>query len=200
MKKQIIDYGIGTIDLMQEGNCYQFHLLRADLHIDNLQQLEVLSQPDALFLPLAVAPSADAEEFILSCELPTEVLPWSHAQQETPLDRLRLCLQLAQYYQRQDIRQTIVFAPENMFYDASFHPVMLYRGVCDVLEPVACTDEQLLLMYQALIITTLAPRHTFASLMRGGLNRAKDTRLVRDIAVATTVAEVMACVDRKSVV
>jgi len=166
---------------------WQYTVLLSHTNVKNAAELNLLLIEDnKLFHPEI---TSNKTEFTLTFAT-NGCYEWSQSVNLTYLEKLRLCLNIYPYYELIDRKQTYWLEPENMFYDENLLPKMVYRGLQQLIEPITITDDDFLKQYKSIVIATLSPKHTFMELYNGALSLAKDSSLIREIAIAQTVEKV----------
>ena len=194
MENKILTYENKTLELnLNETNdCLTATILQSFTQITNEAELNLLTKENDDFLPVEI--THDGEEIHFTFALNERLHDWSKTTALTKVEKLQLLLNVFKFSKYIDSRYTCILDPQNLFYDDSYLPKMMYRGIINKIEPFNFSETEFLLQYKSLIVTTMNHKYQYESLYKGDINLVKNTQFFRDIVQADSLTELEAII------
>lgn len=86
---------------------------------------------------------------------------------------------------------TYILHPNNLVYDDSYIPKIIYVGFCDVLDPMEQSADELLLQFKCLVLYTLNPSVKYEYLLNGAIHYISKNAFEKSIYRALSLKEIL---------
>ncbi len=187
--KKTLKLGDIEFDVNQQEHMLFLALPQADTALKSEQELVLLNQDTSYFLPSETKIAGENLEFHYSLK---EFKPYDSIKKLERVEQLRLLHNIGRFSKLLNGRTTIILHPDNLVYDINLMPLMIYRGIKNVLPPLTNTQIDFLKAYKCLAIAAFSTEFQFDDLMNGALARANNTAFEKAIQQTESVAELQA--------
>ncbi|NRD77647.1 type VII secretion protein EssB [Bacillus sp. BRMEA1] len=189
MNDKTIKMGTMTFHFSIHEDAWQLKLAKSETRVKDLRQLALLNENTDYFVPAEA--SEEEDQFVFSFKVDSKLKKWGEVRRFDRKEKLRLLCNIARFRKLLTTRMTFFLHPEHLLFDDNLLPVMVYRGIRDLLPPYEINEETFLLQYKCLIIALFSKKFNFDELYSGSLANAADTEFERQVAGATDLDELL---------
>ncbi len=176
----------GSITFSIEESHWSVRLAKSQTQVDDPRQIRMLSAaPLDSFVPLEVKVEQDA--FTFSFFVDPNKKQWEEVKTLHRHEKLRLLCNVAQLRKQLDSRVTFDIHPNNVVFDHSLRPHVIYRGLRDSIPPFDMDEDEFLKQLKCLSIALMSTKYTFDDLYQGEWIHAKETEFQRQIGQQETL-------------
>ncbi|WP_249872488.1 type VII secretion protein EssB [Oceanobacillus saliphilus] len=166
---------------------WQLQLPKSQTKVTDIRQMDLMLNPSESFVPIQIVEELDA--FLISYPIDPNRRNWSQAGKLNKNDKLRLLCNIAKLESYLSTRLTFFLHPDNMMYDENLMPVIIYRGLRNMVPPFEMDEAAFLKQYKCLSIALFSKKYTFEQLYNGSLQNATDTEFERQISEINDLAQ-----------
>ncbi|MEC5425192.1 type VII secretion protein EssB [Virgibacillus sp. C22-A2] len=166
---------------------WQLQLPKSQTKVTDIRQMDLMLNPSESFVPIQIVEEVDA--FLISYPIDPNRRSWSQAGKLNKNDKLRLLCNIAKLESYLSTRLTFFLHPDNMMYDENLMPVIIYRGLRNMVPPFEMDEAVFLKQYKCLSIALFSKKYTFEQLYNGSLQNATDTEFERQISEINDLAQ-----------
>jgi|SRR5690625_2317654 len=156
--------------------------------VNYIEQLNLITEPSDMFVPLQVTAEDDA--FLFSFAIEKHWKTWEQVKQLDDNLKLRALANIASVFGHHSTRVTFFLHPNNLMFDHNLMPKVIYRGVRGMLKPYDMDEEDVMKQYKCLALAMFSERYTFDDLYKGSLEKAASTRLEEEVVEQKTFSDV----------
>lgn len=169
------------------GEKWEAIIPKSRTQMTNKEQFKLITEKQDYFVPLTVNEKDDAYHltFIVDKDLHT----WEDLKKLTRNHQLRALSNVAKLFKLLSTRVTFFLHPNNIAFNENLTPMLIYRGIRNVLQPYEMTEEDVLKQYQCLSIALFSNKYTFDDLYNGSLQHATDTKFERQVKEKSSLRE-----------
>ena len=193
MKENKIKIDHHTYDLAVTEKGRRVKFTESETRVKQFEQLELLEKANPLFATAKVF--KEDETYIIEYDCKPKNRSFEEVSELERVDKLRAMINIAKLQAMIHTRYTFFLHPSNLVFDLNLMPILIHRGIKDVLPPYDNHEEIFLKQYQALVIAMFSKKYPFESLYTGSLNRASTTKFEKNIIHGKTVSEVVAILE-----
>jgi type VII secretion protein EssB len=181
------DFNIGTytVTVAESATDASFTLPLAAVRQDHEGQVDLSGQPFAFFAPQTVTREKDAWRF--DYQFDETDMAFESAFSWPLVDKLRLAQKLLVFGELGDTDYTTTLDPSNLRLTISGDPLLMYRGIRNVMPPELFDQNVLMGNLKSLLITLFDPKQAYDQLAAGRYEFARGSRLLREISAAQDV-------------
>lgn len=179
MKELTINFEKNTFQFVIENNQWKLTLPKSQTKVNDVRQLDLMLHPSDFFTKSTVQEKEDA--FLLTYEVVKDNKSFEQVKKLNRNDKLRLLCNIGKLESYLTSRITFFLHPDNMVFDDNLMPLVIYRGVREIVPPFRMYEDDFLKQYKCLIIALFSKKYSFDQLYNGSLQHAKDTEFERKI-------------------
>lgn len=179
MKELTINFEKNTFQFVIENNQWKLTLPKSQTKVNDVRQLDLMLHPSDFFTKSTVQEKEDA--FLLTYEVVKDNKSFEQVKKLNRNDKLRLLCNIGKLESYLTSRITFFLHPDNMVFDDNLMPLVIYRGVREIVPPFRLYEDDFLKQYKCLIIALFSKKYSFDQLYNGSLQHAKDTEFERKI-------------------
>ncbi|GAA0303964.1 type VII secretion protein EssB [Gracilibacillus halotolerans] len=173
-----------------EGDTRVVRLPKSQTQIKDSQQTRMLTAVSGeSFVPLTVKEEGDAFEF--SFEVDRGLTTWKQLSELHRHEQLRLLYNISRLVKLLQSRITFFLHPDNVVFDDNLQPLIIYRGIRNVIPPFEMEDEEFLKQLKCYSIALLSKKFTFDQLYNGSIHHAKETEFERQVRSKESINELI---------
>ncbi|HLR81279.1 MAG TPA: type VII secretion protein EssB [Bacillota bacterium] len=154
-------------------------LSKSQTRVKNIKQLGLITQPSDFFVPLMVDEEDDL--LIFSFTVDPNQNKWEDLKALGRNEKLRLLCNVASLKHLINTRMTFFLHPNNLLFNDNLMPMIIYRGIRDVVPPYEMDEKQFLKQFKCLAIALFSKKYTFDQLYSGSLQHATGTEFERQV-------------------
>lgn len=163
---------------------------KSSIKDEHYHLMYLLEQQDNEFLNARLTELRDSYQ--IHYDLSQHHTPFSEIKTFPKNEKMRYLLNIAKLEDVLKTRYTFILSPQELFFTKDGLPLLKTRGLKNIVEPLALSDEEFLTRYKALIITAFNDKVTFDSLVEGNLELHKGTPFEKKIIDIATLDELKA--------
>lgn len=179
MKELTINFEKNTFQFVIENNQWKLTLPKSQTKVNDVRQLDLMLHPSDFFTKSTVQEKEDA--FLLTYEVVKDNKSFEQVKKLNRNDKLRLLCNIGKLESFLTSRITFFLHPDNVVFDDNLMPLVIYRGVREIVPPFRMYEDDFLKQYKCLIIALFSKKYSFDQLYNGSLQHAKDTEFERKI-------------------
>lgn len=179
MKELTINFEKNTFQFVIENNQWKLTLPKSQTKVNDVRQLDLMLHPSDFFTKSTVQEKEDA--FLLTYEVVKDNKSFEQVKKLNRNDKLRLLCNIGKLESYLTSRITFFLHPDNVVFDDNLMPLVIYRGVREIVPPFRMYEDDFLKQYKCLIIALFSKKYSFDQLYNGSLQHAKDTEFERKI-------------------
>lgn len=187
-KKVQIDFDDETYELQFQGQMISVELSKGRFKSTNRGLLAMTLDKDRFLLPGVFEENADSFTWHYKNEQNYQLLE-EFFKDMTRSDKLRLLENIAELEKFERSRLNIFLHPQNMLFNDSFRPVIIHRGLDDVVPPMEMKEDKFLRQYKSFVIFLMEHKHSYMDLYQGTLENTKKTPFNLQVLNAKSVEE-----------
>lgn len=176
-------------ELQIENDTINIQFSKSQTKLKTLQQLSLLNEPSPYFVPVVYEDFMDTINFQYQIDQSTK--SWEQIKGLRRNDQLRILQNIAKFVPLLNTRFSFFLHPDNLVFDPNGLPIMIHRGIRDVLPPYNNSMEEFLYQYKCLTIAMFSKKYTFDELLNGLLDIAKLTPFDRAVSEASTIEDLV---------
>ncbi|MGV0167241.1 type VII secretion protein EssB [Furfurilactobacillus sp. WILCCON 0119] len=188
MNDVTITLGDDKYPLHFEQNTISIELSKGRIKSDNRQLLEMTLTNHPHLLPGQLIEGQDSYTWQYRNTIGGRLLV-DMIKELSRSDKLRLLENLADLVEFTDSRLTVFLHPDNLLFTDSLTPLVIHRGLEDIVPPLQMGQRDFLRQYKSFVIFLMTPQYDYMDLYQGTLEDVKQTPFNAAVLRASTVAE-----------
>ncbi len=171
------------MQLMREKDGWKAIVSKSEIKTKNFQTLNVLSNEPAFFVPAHFQVTEDEVLFTYEIGVNRSLVDV----QLTMIEKLKFLVSINRFSPLVEGLLTVNLNPKNIVVDFNDSPMLVHRGIVEILEPTtATTAEDFFVQYKSLVVSLFSKKFSYEDLVNGNLSRAKDSQFVKDVVLCET--------------
>lgn len=183
MKEKAIEFDAMSLQFTLNDDAYQMRLAKSQTRVTNLRQIRILTEAsEDTYVPAEVKDEDDA--FIFSFSVDQNNKKWEDLKQLHWNEKLRLLCNLARLKKQLKTRLTFFLHPDNVVFDDNLMPLIIYRGVRNLVPPFDISEQDFTKQLQCFSIALFSEKFDFNQLYNGALKNANETEFEKQVSEA----------------
>lgn len=190
MKQKEVKIAPLSITFQVENKEWKLSIPKSRTYIEYSEQLKLITKQTNEFVPLTVDESEDTYQFTYIVD--ERFIRFDQLKKLPKNEKLRA---LCNVYHLRDLllsRVTYFLHPNNIVFDENLMPVIIHRGIRNLLQPFEMTETELLKQYKCFAIALFSKELSFDDLYQGSLEKATKTSFERQVNEKETIADLVA--------
>ncbi|WP_042221346.1 type VII secretion protein EssB [Oceanobacillus manasiensis] len=180
MREKTMEFNKLTLPFTISDDKWELRLAKSQTRVKDPQQIRMLTDAtEESFVPLEVKEEGDA--FTFSFFVDPRKKHWKDIQQLHRHEKLRLLCNLSHLRKFLSSRLTFFIHPDNVLFNDNLDPLLIYRGVRNIIPPFELNEQELIKQLKCFSIALLSSKYTFEQLYNGTLEMAKDTEFEKQV-------------------
>lgn len=189
MKEKTIQFEDLTLPFVMEEDKWRLTLAKSQTRIKDMQQLRIMTETSGPFAAVQVEEDADHFKFLFQVDSGTK--KWNDMEKLARNEKLRMLCNVAGLRNYLTTRLTFFLHPDNLVFDDNLMPMVIYRGIRDLVPPYHMDEHMFHKQLQCLAIALFSKKFNFDQLYNGSLQNAKDTEFERQISETNDLTELV---------
>lgn len=190
MKEKTIEFGTMSLQFTLNDDAYQVHLAKSQTRVMDLRQIRILTEaPEDTYVPAEVKDEDDA--FIFSFLVDQNNKKWEDLRQLHRHEKLRLLCNLARLKGQLRTRLTFFLHPDNVVFDDNLMPLIIYRGVRNLVPPFDISEQDFTKQLRCFSIALFSKKFSFNQLYDGALKNANETEFEKQVSEAADLEQLI---------
>lgn len=162
-------------------------LRRSVAPVRDIAELDLLEHGHDALMPCRII--CEPDRLVLELDPGDGTLGWDDVRRLPRAERLRALVNVAACVDLVGRGYSVVLDPANVVVDRNLRPRLAYRGLRGVMPPHDAGHAHVLRQYQALVLSTLDPKASFAELAGGAMTLRRPSPFERAVVAATSVPD-----------
>lgn len=175
------------VDKSADG--WTIELRRSVAPVRDAAELDVLAHGHDALMPCRV--TTDDDTVTLHLTPGGGSVEWAEVRRMPRADRLRALVNAGACADLLDRGYAVLLHPANLVVDRNLRPRLGYRGIRGVMPPRAAGRDDLLRQYQALVLSTMDPKASYADLLDGAQTLRRGNEFERTVVAAVTTRDLV---------
>lgn len=197
MQEKTINNDGWNVDFAIEGEKWQLHIAKSQTKITDIRQLRLMTEVREDFVPVEV--EDDEDTFTFEFHIDKRLKKWEQLQSLERNDKLRLLCNIARLKKYLHTRVCCFLHPDNIVFNDNLMPLVVYRGIRDLLPPFKMDEIHFLKQLQCLSIALISNEYSFDQLYYGGLKEARGTTFEKQISEMNDIDDLIHYLDESYV-
>ncbi len=180
MKEKTIEFETLSLNFTIEEDNWQLNMAKSQTRVKDFRQTRLLKEvPSDTFVPVEVTDEGDT--FVFDYTVDQTYKRWEDLLTLHRNDKLRLLCNVAQLKHHLNARVSFFLHPDNLVFNDNLIPLVIYRGIRDIIPPYEINEKGFLKQLQCLSIALISPKYDFDQLYNGALEIARETDFERQV-------------------
>lgn len=176
-----------SLSFQVDKNGRNIRIPKSATKIDFKEQLQIITSASPYFVPLSLGEEDDAFLFFYAVDANNK--GWRDLKRLGRNDKLRALYNLKHIRPFLTSRITFFLHPNNILFDDSLMPKIVYRGIRNLLAPFEMDENDVLIQHKCLAIALFSDVYSFDDLYNGSLEKVDATAFERQIKATKTLEE-----------
>ncbi|RDW16462.1 type VII secretion protein EssB [Oceanobacillus arenosus] len=179
MKEKTIQFENVSLQFVIEKNNWNLKMPKSHTSVKDIRQMDLLKDPSDQFAPITIDDEEDS--FLFSFYLDPDKKRWKQIQELNRNEKLRILCNMTKLDRYLASRINFFLHPDNLVFDDNLMPVVIYRGIRDLVPPYEMDESAFLKQFKCFIIALFSKKYTFDDLYNGSLQNAKEMEFERQV-------------------